>query len=140
MAISARKSASCSQKAIFVYNLTAAVLVVTGVGLLAFPDVDGSVAAGERRWIDLTLAAIGVVVMAGGLAAAILRTSDEDEYVRRLAGQSTMIGFYAATFAFVVWRPLANSWVALPTGDQILGILFIGTGVGYVASRWLGVR
>ena len=139
MAMSARKQASCSQKAILVYNVTAIGLVAMGVALLA-NSVEVEAHAGEQRWVDLAFAIAGLVVMAVALVAGILRKQDEDEYSRRLVGQAAMIGFFVATFAFVVWRPLANSWVDLPTGDQVLGLLFAGTGLGYFASRLFGVR
>jgi len=129
--------ARSSQFAMRVLDVTAATLTVLGAVLLFSAGPDN---AGEgRRWVDLSLAIAGGTMMLVAAAASVLRRNcDGDEYARRLGGQAAMIGFYAAMTGYVIWRPLAESWVAGPSADQMMGLLFASTGLGYVVARVRG--
>jgi hypothetical protein len=76
--------------------------------------------------------------MIGALVMAMLRGPDEDEYIRRLAAQAAAVGFYVAMTGYVIWRPLAGSWLAPPTGDEVMALLFAGSGFGWFVVRARG--
>lgn len=133
------REGQCSQTAIRVLDLTALLFAAAAAGLLGLWGGAGDGPAGERDWTDLAFAAAGGAMMVGALAATLLRRPDEDEYARRLVGQAAMIGFYVAITGFVIWLPLADGWVAAPTGDQVMGLLLAGTGLGYLIARLRGV-
>ena len=127
----------CSQATMHVLDFAAAMLVAAGVGLAVWGSGDSD--AAMRHWSDLAFAVAGATVMIGALIATLLRRRDDDEYARRLLGQATMTGFYVTLTAFVTWLPLAESWVAAPTADQLFGLLLAGTGLGYFIARVRGV-
>ena len=49
-----------------------------------------------------------------------------------------MIGFFVTITGYVIWRPLAGDWAPTPNTDQVMGLLFGGTGLGYFVSRVRG--
>lgn len=140
MPSSARKQAQCSQLTMRVLDFAALALVALAAALLFLaPGLEGEGHVGDWRSLDLGFAVAGGTVMIIALAASVARRRlDGDEYARQLVGQAAGIGFFAAMTGFVVWRPLAESWVAAPTGDQMMAMLFAGTGLGYFVARARG--
>ena len=96
-------------------------------------------AGGWGREASLTFSLGGGAVMIGALVLSLRMRPDGDEYTRRLTGQATMFGFYFTMTSYVIWKPLADSLAPSPTADQLLGLLFAGTGLGYFISRFRGI-
>ena len=140
MPLAARNEAGCSQKALFVLDATALMMVVMASALLGLlPIGGGQDDGGWGREASLAFSLGGGSVMIGALVLSLLFRPDGDEYTRRLTGQAAMLGFYATFTGYVIWRPLAESLAPMPTADQLLGLLFAGTGLGYFVSRLRGI-
>ena len=140
MPMAARNEAGCSQKTLFMLDATALMLIAVSPVLLGLlPIGDGQDGSGWGREASLAFSLGGGVVMIGALVLSLRMRPDGDEYTRRLTGQATMFGFYFTMTSYVIWRPLADSLAPSPTSDQLLGLLFAGTGVGYFISRARGI-
>jgi hypothetical protein len=118
----------------FVLDVTATVLIVMAFMLLTNDEMG----PGLGGWIGLATAAAGGTMMIGSLVLSLILGPEEDEYARRLAGLATMIGFFVTITGYVIWRPLAGDWVPTPNTDQVMGLLFGGTGLGYFVFRVRG--
>jgi len=134
MSSSSEMRARCSQKAMFVLDVTATVLIVMAFVLLTNDEMG----PGLGGWIGLATAVAGGTMMIGSLVLSLILGPEEDEYARRLAGLATMIGFFVTITGYVIWRPLAGDWVPTPNTDQVMGLLFGGTGLGYFVFRVRG--
>ena len=128
----------CPQWAMRIYDAMAAVmLVIAGFSLATGGGAPEPAAAGfDRDWADLWLAAMFPAMLLFSLwLGRRKRLRDYDEYLARLIGHAAGIGVMTTVLAWSSWTILAQSWVAPPTAEQLIGVLIGSSALGYAVAR-----
>ena len=128
----------CPQWAMRLYDAMAALMVAFAGFALATGGgpPDPAPAGFDRDWADLWLAAMFPALLLFSLwLGRRKRIRDYDEYLARLIGHAAGIGLMTTVLAWSSWTILAQSWVAPPTAEQLIGVLIGSSALGYAVAR-----
>ena len=129
---------SCPQWAMRIYDAMAAAMIVFAALAVATGGgaPEPAPAGFDRDWADLWLAAMFPALLLFSLwLGRRKRIRDYDEYLGRLIGHAAGIGVMATVLAWSSWTILAQSWVAPPTAEQLIGVLLGSSALSYAVAR-----